>query len=299
MHTEWIDFERVTVPTRLGDLHLRRAGSGPRLILLHGFPQTGHAWRLVAPELTDRFRVLVPDLPGYGASAKPAPDAAGHPYDKRAMAEAILDLLDAEGGDRAIIVGHDRGGRVAYRMALDHPDRVAGLIAVDIVPTSEAWAGTNADGALKSFHWAYLAQPAALVEGMIGQAPDLFFGHLLDRWAGRADAITPDARERYLAPLRTPAGIAAIAGDYRAGAGIDRTRDLEDQAAGRRLACPVLTVSGSRYLTADPLPVWRRWATGPVEGVRLDCGHFLADEEPAALTEAIAGFAEKASALRR
>ena len=293
MHTEWADFERVTVPTRLGDLHLRRAGAGPTLILLHGFPQTGHAWRLVAPALTDRFQVLVPDLPGYGASAMPAPDASGHPYDKRSMAEAILDLLDAHGAERAVVAGHDRGGRVAYRMALDYPDRVSGLIAVDIVPTSDAWAGTTAEGALKSFHWAFLAQPAALVEGMIGPAPDLFFGHLIDRWAGRADAITPEARERHLAPLRTKPGIAAIAGDYRAGAGIDRSRDLEDQGAGRRILCPILSVSGSRYLIADPLPVWQRWGAGPVQGLRLDCGHFLAEEEPAALTRAIADFADR------
>ncbi len=286
---DWAGFETRRVATRLGGLHLRVAGDGPPLVLLHGFPQTGQAWAPVAPALAARFRVIVPDLPGYGASD--APDAAedGSPYDKRSIAFAILDMADTLGLGVFALAGHDRGGRVAYRLALDHPGRVSTLAAVDIAPTRDVWQAMGHLESIAAFHWPLLAQPADLLVPLLSANPDLFFGHLLDRWAGRADAFPAADREAFLAPLRDPARIAAIAADYRAGAGLDVDHDEADIAAGRRLACPVLALWGRRYLETSPAPAWRRLAD-TVEEVALDCGHFLTHEAPDAVVAALTDF---------
>lgn len=273
------------VDTRLGRLFVRLGGAGPPLVLLHGFPQTGHAWRHVAPKLAERFSVIVPDLPGYGASDAPKPGADGTPYDKRAMALAICDLIAALGHRSVRLAGHDRGGRVAYRLALDHPSRVEALALVDIAPTHAQWDGMDAKAALASFHWPLMAQPPAVAVPLLAGAPDVFFGHLLDRWAGHAGAIDAAAREVYLKPLRRIERIAAVCADYRAGAGLDVAHDRADLDAGRRIAAPSLAVWGRRYLPASPLPAWKKLAE-TVRARDLDCGHFLAEEDPNGLLAA-------------
>lgn len=282
-------FQETRVDTRLGRLWVRQGGRGNPLILLHGFPQTGHAWRLVAPRLAERFRVIVPDLPGYGASDAPRPAADGTPYDKRNLALAICDLIAALGLRAVRLAGHDRGGRVAYRLALDHPARVERLALVDIAPTHAQWDAMDAAAALGSFHWAFLAQPPDMAIPLLAGAPDAFFGHLLTRWSGDPGAIGPAEREVYLKPLRRAERIAAVCADYRAGATLDVAHDRADLRAGRRIAAPVLLPWGKRYLRASPRPAWDGLADAPRE-VALDCGHFLAEEDPDGLMAAFDAF---------
>lgn len=289
MTVEWAAFETRRIATRLGALQVRVGGDGPPLVLLHGFPQTGHAWRHVAPALAGRFRVVVPDLPGYGASDVPEAAADGSPYDKRSLAFAVLDAADALGLGGFALAGHDRGGRVAYRLALDHPGRVVVLALVDIASTRDVWKTMDHAASVSGFHWPLLAQPAELVVPLLAANPDLFFGHLLDRWAGSPSVFTAADREAFLAPLRDPRRIAAIAADYRAGSGLDVAHDDADVAAGRKIACPVLTLWGRRYLKTSPAPLWRRLA-GTVSDVEIDCGHFLAEEAPDTVAAAMAAF---------
>lgn len=286
---DWSEFEPRRIATRLGGMHVRVGGSGPPVVLLHGFPQTGHAWRHVAPMLAERFRVVVPDLPGYGASDAPDAGEDGSPYDKRSMAFAVLDIVDALGLGGFALAGHDRGGRVAYRLTLDHPGRVIALALLDIAPTSEVWRAMRHAEARAAFHWPFLAQPPDLVVPLLAANPDVFFGHLLDRWAGRPGLFTAADREAFLAPLREPARIAAVAADYRAGAGLDATHDEADLAAGRKIACPVISPWGRRYLNISPVRDVGRFCDA-VSGLEIDCGHFLAEEAPDAVAAGLSAF---------
>ena len=274
------------------ELYLRLGGAGPPLLLLHGYPQTHLAWHRVAPLLARDFTLVIPDLRGYGASRGPAPDPEHRNYTKRAMAEDMVALMAELGHDRFALAGHDRGGRVGYRLCLDHPDRVARFAALDIVPTLSVWEAMDADTALNTYHWQFLAVPAPVPERLIGSDPDFYITHLLDRWAGRPDALDPNAVRAYCAQFHDPAVIAATCADYRAGASLDRAHDQADRDAGRKLACPLLVVWGRRYLSAKeaaPLETWRDWAED-VREVALDCGHFVAEEAPEACAAALRDF---------
>jgi haloacetate dehalogenase len=271
---ETIDADGLPVRARIG-------GSGPPLLLLHGNPQTHVMWRKVAPALAERFTVVASDLRGYGLSGKPpsAPDHA--PYSKRTMALDQLAAMRRLGYERFLLAGHDRGGRVAYRMALDHPGAVAKLAVLDIVPTGEAFARGGREFGLGYYHWFFLAQPAPLPEKLIGADPDWFW-----RWHTARGPDTgffePEALAEYLACFRDPETIRAICDDYRAGATIDCEHDWADKRAGRRIACPVLALWGAEAkLEAwyDTLAVWREWADD-VRGRALPCGHYLAEEAP-------------------
>ncbi len=282
-------FETRKVEIGAHRLHVLTGGAGPPLLLLHGYPQTHVAWHAVAPRLAERFALVVPDLPGYGDSEGPAPDPANELYSKRAMAAVLLGLMDRLGHADFLLAGHDRGARVAYRLAFDHPARVRKLASLDTVPTIEVWESLDWQGAIGAFHWPLLGQPAALTETLIGAEPACYFGHLLDSWAGAPDALDPEARARYLAAFAKPSVIAASCADYRAGAGVDVEHDLADRAAGRRLACPLLLLRGARY-QPDPLrEIWLRWADEVTETV-FDCGHFIAEEEPAGCAAALIDF---------
>lgn len=263
-------------------------GGGPPLLLLHGYPQTHLAWHRLAPLLAGRFSLVMPDLPGYGASEGPAPDGGRANYAKREIGQRMVGLMHALGHRRFHLAGHDRGARVAYRVALDVAAAVDRLVLLDIIPTGEAFGRMNDAGALRSFHWLFLAQPAPLPERVIGADPEAFVGGLLDRWAGRADVMPPEIRAAYVGQYRDPAVIAAACEDYRAGHRTDRVRDQADRAAGRRIAAPTLVLWGRRYL-ADPQAVWRDWCAD-LTVQALDCGHFLAEEEPDAVAEAMAAF---------
>jgi haloacetate dehalogenase len=279
------DFAERRVETAPGiEIHLRTGGSGPPLLLLHGYPQTHVMWHRIAPELARRCTLVIPDLRGYGASSGPRGDEAHTVYSKRAMAEDCFAIMRALGYARFMVAGHDRGGRVAYRLALDHPEAVAALIPVDIIPTAEVWRRLQAESAIRGYHWQFLAQPYPLPETLIGKDPVYYLEHTLKSWSGPRDLspFAPEALAHYRALLQNPATVHAVCEDYRAGAGIDRALDEADLAAGRRIACPTLVLHG-QYLPAGPaggpIDIWRGWCTD-VRAAAVTSGHFLAEENP-------------------
>ncbi len=275
-------------------LAVHEAGRGAPVVLLHGFPQTHVAWARVAPRLAQEFRVIVPDLRGYGGSDAPADDAAHSVYSKRAMAADVVGLMEALGIGRAAVLGHDRGARVAYRLALDHPDRVTRLGILEVVPTGDFWAAWDADLALKAWHWTFLAQPAPLPERMIGADPVWWLERLLASWSlsGDLSAFEVEALQSYRAQIRDPARLAAMCADYRAGATVDRQLDVSDRAAGRQIAAPVRFLwaeDGFPARTGDPLGLWRVWAP-EVTGSACRAGHFVMEENPQAVLDAFLPF---------
>ncbi len=286
------DFLEKRIALGEAELYLRTGGSGPPLLLLHGYPQTHVAWHRVAPLLGSRFTLVMPDLRGYGRSRGPAPDADHLGYSKRAMARDMVALMTALGHDRFFLAGHDRGARVGFRLCLDHPERVRAFAPIDIVPTLDVWEAMDADKALASYHWQFLAVPAPVPERLIGADPDFYIRHLLRRWAGNYEALDPEAVAAYVDQFRDPAVIAATCEDYRAGASIDRVHDGEDRRRDRRIGCPVLLLWGRGYPTskaASPVAVWRKWA-GDVRETAFDCGHFIAEEVPEACARALIDF---------
>ncbi|WP_165070094.1 alpha/beta fold hydrolase [Marisediminicola senii] len=281
-------FENFTsrlIPTGRGSVFARVGGGGPPILLLHGYPQTHVMWHSVAPALAERFTVVAVDLPGYGQTFRPetAPDHRAH--SKRAIGDDLVDVMGALGFDGFAVAGHDRGGRVAYRMALDHPGRVIAAAAFDVVPTGEVWSRADAQLALAYWHWAFLAQPAPLPEKLIGADPQAFFDHHVRALGlGRAPGrYHPDLMATYRAILDDPTVVHAICEDYRAGAGIDRVHDDADQRADRRITCPLLVLwSESGALPkfyGDVLAVWAPWAND-IRGRGLDAGHFLVEDQP-------------------
>lgn len=265
-------------------------GSGPPLLLLHGHPQTHLTWHKVAPELARRFSVVVTDLRGYGDSDKPAggDDHAG--YSKRAMAADQVAVMHALGQNRFAVVGHDRGARVAHRMALDHPHAVERLVLIDIAPTATMYARTDKAFATRYFWWFFLIQPFDLPERMIGADPDFFLDKHLAGQVKVPDAIDPRVLAEYRRCYRDPATRHAICEDYRAAAGIDLDHDTAD--ADARVTVPLLALWGAHGTVGtlyDVLDTWREKATD-VSGHAIDCGHSPQEEAPAALLSALDAF---------
>lgn len=282
------DFHRVDVPTPRGSVTARVGGSGSALLLLHGYPETHLMWHGVGPALADRFTVVAADLPGYGSSFRPAvtADHAGHA--KRALADDLVAAMAQLGHADFAVAGHDRGGRVAYRMALDHPDTVTRVAALDVVPTGEVWARADAGLALRYWHWGFLAQPAPLPERLVTGDPDGFWISAARLGLTAGDPRYPDeVLTAYRAQLDDPAFVTAMCEDYRAGAGIDREHDDADR--GRRvIACPVLALwAGAGALPLlydDPLEPWRAYAPD-VTGRAVDgASHFLVEDAPDEVT---------------
>ncbi len=284
-------FAELEIDTGETTIRLRKGGAGPPLLLLHGHPQTHAMWHRVAPMLARDFTVVAADLRGYGDSGKPPTTADHEPYSKRAMARDQIAVMRALGYQSFYVAGHDRGGRVAYRMALDHPERVLRLAVLDIVPTGEMYRRTDMSFALGYWHWFFLPQPYDFPERVIAADPDRFY---LERHAGPdpADLFAPEALAEYRRCWRNPATIHAMCEDYRAGATIDFQLDEADRRAGRRIGCPLLALWGSRGRMGDwydVLAIWRDWA-GSVRGKSLDCGHYLAEEAPAETARALVDF---------
>jgi haloacetate dehalogenase len=269
-------FELVT--TR--GIRLRRGGDGPPVLLLHGHPQTHAMWHAAAADLARDFTVVAADLPGYGRSA---PVPAGS---KREMAAALVEMMAALGFQRFHLAGHDRGGRCAYRLALDLPERVDRLAVLDIVPTAEMWRRVDKEFGLVDWHWFFLAQPEPFPETLIAADPDAYY------FRGDRSRFHPEALADYLAAVHDPAVIHAMCQDYRAGATIDHELDEADLAAGRRIRCPVLALWAGRDELGrwfDVLETWRRWAED-VRGHAVDAGHFLAEERPGEVAEELRAF---------
>ena len=289
-------FESRSVATDRGAVFLHQGGSGPPLLLLHGFPETSLMWHAVAPLLAVDFTVIAADLPGYGRSACPA-DAADHAsMSKRAMAATLIAAMHDLGHDRFALVGHDRGGRVAYRAALDRPDVITSLVILDVIPTLDVWDKADARLALAFWPFSLLAQPAPLPERLLSAAPDAIVDNALTQWGSPPDAFPAWLRQAYIDTLRDPAHVHAICEEYRAAASIDRANDQADRDAARGIAGTVLALwSGEGALATwyedegGPLGLWRRWAN-QVEGQAVDGGHFFPEERPDLTTRLIRDF---------
>jgi haloacetate dehalogenase len=269
------DFELSRVDTGEAEIRVRHAGSGPPVLLLHGHPQTHVMWHAVAPQLAEDFTVVAADLRGYGESSKPSTTPDHEPYSKRAMARDQVEVMRQLGFERFAVAGHDRGGRCAYRMALDHPEPVERLAVLDIVPTADMWRRADMEFGLVNWHWYFLAQPFDFPERVIGADPSVYYFR-----RGR-DRFHPEALADYLVAVRNPETIHAMCEDYRAGATYDFDLDEADRGR-RRIQCPVLALwAGQDELEKwfDVLEVWRGWADD-MTGRALDSGHFLAEERP-------------------
>jgi haloacetate dehalogenase len=271
-------FESHSIYTSAGRIFARAGGNGPPLLLLHGYPQTHVMWHRMAATLAEQFTLVIPDLPGYGSSDVPETDAGHTPFTKRAMGKVMVEVMEKLGHSRFALVGHDRGGRVGYRLALDEPQRLSRLVVLDILPTYDYWAKLDRQSALRIFHWTFLAQPYPLPESLISKNSDDFFG--------RAFSKGFDARavNQYLSALRDPARVHAICEDYRAGAYADFEQDKADRENGRRITCPLFVAWGRHGIAsaaATPLETWKTWATD-VSGSQVEAGHFLCEENPEA-----------------
>jgi haloacetate dehalogenase len=287
-------FTSRRIKTSDAEIALVQGGSGPPLLLLHGFPQTHVIWHKVAPRLARQFTLVIPDLRGYGASSKPATDKEHLTYSKRAMALDMVEVMHALSFDRFDIAGHDRGARVTYRLVLDHPERVRRVATLDIIPTLEQFERVDRFGARAIFHWYFLAQPAPFPETLIGKDPDYYLQSALRAWSGSDGAFTDEALDAYREAFRKPEIIHATCEDYRAGITCDCKFDEADRAARKKISAPMLALWGTRGLanrSPSVLDIWKNWATD-VRGKGLECGHFIPEEAPDAVLEEFLAFFE-------
>jgi haloacetate dehalogenase len=265
------------------------AGDGPPVLLLHGFPETHYSWHRVAPELAEGHTVVLCDLKGYGESPSAPGGPLGEGYSNRERAAELVEMMGRLGHQRFSVVGHDRGGRVAYRMALDHPDTVERLSVLNVIPTAEQFERMTADVALGYWPFIFLAQPPPFAERVISASAEYVLRSILESWPATPDAISPEATEQYLRGFNDQT-IPGICAEYRASFHIDRQMDAEDREAGRRIEAPVLAHWGSEERQmADALEVWRRWATS-VQGGSLPSGHFIPEEAPQELLASLRRF---------
>jgi haloacetate dehalogenase len=278
------------------DVFISQAGSGTPVLLLHGFPQTGLMWRDVAPRLAERHLVTVADLPGYGRSGCPNESPDHSHMSKRNMADILVAAMNSLGHDQFAVVGHDRGARVAYRMALDHPKTITKAAVFDVIPTFEAWERAEAKFALAYWPFAMLAQPQPLPEQILATAAAAVVDDALSNWGTRFDVFTCEVRDAYIGALSDPERAHCICEEYRAAATIDRHHDEADLANARHIKCPLLVLwsaSGalaSLYeLEGGPLAIWPNWADD-VCGEALPWGHFFPEEAPEATGKRLLDF---------
>lgn len=287
-------FASKWIETSAGRIFARTGGSGRPLLLLHGYAQSNVMWHRVAPELARHFRLIIADLPGYGWSAAPKAEHDHTPYTKRAMAAAMVELMEKLGHVRFLLAGHDRGGRVAYRLALDHPGRAEKLATLDIVPTYAMWHDIDARLAYRIWHWTFLALPSPFPETLIGADPVHFWDWKTASGTKTKDlsSFDPRALAHYHAFFKDPARIHATCEDYRAGHTTDLAIDEADHAASNKITCPMLAIWGASGIpseTKSPLDTWREWATD-VRGFPIDCGHYLPEEDPQSTAKALIDF---------
>lgn len=289
-------FESTYVQTDETRIFVRWSGSGAPILLLHGFPQTHLMWRGIAPRLAQDFTVVCADLRGYGRSGCPDSTSDHAPYTKRAMAQDMVLVMEALGFNRFSVAGHDRGGRVAYRMALDHPARIDRLAVLDVLPTETVWDRADARFALTYWPWSLLAQPAPLPERIVEASPEAIVDNALGGWGTRSAVFPPEVRAAYIHALSDPAHVHAICEEYRAAATLDRDHDKIDRAQARRIACPLLVLWGtpgaldSWYADAGgPIALWRGWSDD-VQGRAIKAGHFFPEEAPDQTAEALSLF---------
>jgi len=277
-------FESRTIKTRNAEIFMRLGGSGPPLLMLHGYPQTHHAWHRIAPALSKHFSLVIADLRGYGQSSCPPSDTDHFTYSKRAMGSDMIEVMGQLGHERFSLLGHDRGARVAYRMALDTPDAIERLVLLDILPTHTMWQNMNHGLAMSAYHWPFLAQPHPMPETLIGKAPEYYVDHTLASWAQPKDLSVFDetALAHYRVLLTSQDTLHGVCEDYRAGETYDVKADETDLQADRKITAPTLVLWSTDYVArraASPLDVWREWCVD-VQGESIVSGHFLAEEAP-------------------
>lgn len=289
-------FDALLIPVGDTQIFIRKAGSGYPVLLLHGFPQTHVMWRDVAPLLAGHFTVICADLTGYGESGCPGSDPFHSRYSKRAMANDMVALMKALGFDRFVVAGHDRGGRVAYRMALDHPGAISSLAVLDIIPGLEVWNRINPELMLAFWPWSFMAQPAPLPEELVASSASTIIDHTLTMWGSSFSSFDPLVRSTYQKTLEDPARVHAICEEFRAAATVDRDHDQRDREIGIKIKCPLLAIWSAegglnRWYEPQggPLGIWNLWADtvagGPVKG-----GHFFPEEFPVETAEQLIKF---------
>jgi haloacetate dehalogenase len=282
-------FSRAHVEVNGARMLVRRAGSGPAVLLLHGYPETHLAWRDVAPDLATQFTLIAADLPGYGDSLI-SDDVSREPFSKRAMGRMLAELMDVLGLSRFAVVGHDRGARAAYRLALDFPQRVAALAVLDVIPILDMADRLTYQTAGQMAHWLWLAQHSDVPERLIGLDPDLYVRHILEMWGG-SRVIDASVIAEYVRCMRKPEVRRAISAEYQADQ-FDLADDRADRANGRRIQAPVLAVWGKGGFAeqfGDPIAIWRNWAD-QVSGRALACDHFMMEESPWEVSALLASF---------
>ena len=285
--THVVNVDGLSFFTRVG-------GSGPPLLCLHGYPQTHVCWHRLAPLLSSDFTIIVMDMRGYGQSSAPASDDSHTQYSKRTMARDAVGVMRQLGYERFSVMGHDRGARVAYRMALDAPEVVERLVLLDIVPTIEQWDAMDANKSLSGYHWMFLAQSHPLPETLIESHGQFYADWTLKGWTKNKSLTTFDERalQHYRALYADRQRIHAMCEDYRAGATFDRKVDEQDRSEGRKISAPSLILWGTDYLglgKLNPLDVWQSWCHS-IEGQAIDSGHFLAEENPSDTAAAVGAF---------
>jgi len=290
-------FEPITLKLTHSTIHAQvgTTQNKPVLVLLHGFPQTHVMWRRVAQALSAHYTIVLPDLRGYGQSYAHEPDAPDHsPHSKRAMALDVVALLDHLGVEKAYLCGHDRGGRVAHRLALDHPKRVSKLCVIDIAPTLDMYNRTDMDFARAYYHWFHLIQPFPLPETMIGGAAREYLHAKLGGWGSAGlGHLEPEALAAYESSFCKPQAIHSACEDYRASAGIDLEHDRASRTNGQRIACDTLVIWGGRGIVNkffDPVTLWQAQCSGKVHGEVLPAGHFIPEECPTETAQLLAAF---------
>lgn len=284
------NFERTTINTSGAKINLVKAGNGPGLLLLHGYPQTHIMWHKIAPRLAENFTVVATDLRGYGDSSKPDGGLNHINYSKRAMAQDQVEVMLKLGYEQFYVVGHDRGARVSHRMALDHPQCVKKLVLLDIAPTYTMYATTDKEFATAYYHWFFLIQPYDLPETLIAANPEYYLRKCLERWSKDVSAFTPEALAEYIRCFSDPAVIHATCEDYRAAATIDLEHDELDME--QKITCPVLVLWGGKGIIGrkyDVLETWRERAND-VCGQAIPCGHFLPEEASGQTYQVISQF---------
>ncbi len=289
-------FAKKRVGVAAGEVNLAVGGMGPPLLLLHGYPQTHVMWHKVAPSLAKSFTVVCPDLRGYGDSMKPPSDETHLAYSKRAMAVDQVETMAALGFRHFDVAGHDRGGRVAHRLALDHPEKIGRIAVLDICPTHAMYAGTDKEFATAYYHWFFLIQKAPYPEHLIGADPTYYIESKLGHWGRDSGAFTPGAVAEYIRCFSDPATIHGTCEDYRAAATVDLIHDEADIT--QKLKGPLLALWGAKGFVGkryDVLAEWRKRALG-VSGMALPSGHFLPEEAPAETTRALLAFFKGADA---
>ncbi len=287
------DFNLSSLKIKRGFIRYRYAGKGPPLLMLHGNPQTHAMWHKIAPALIKRYKIICPDIPGYGKSFKPKISKDHKNYSKVSMASDINEFMTMLGFNKFYFIGHDRGARIGHRLALNYPNKVLKLILLDIIPTIEHFERTNKEFAMGYYHWFWLAQRYPIPESVINKAPEEWFFAHTSREKKDKDFFAPRALNDYLECVKNPETIRAICEDYRAAASIDLKDDEISRKQNIKIKMPILVLWGKKGKIEqwyDPLPIWQKYCVQKVKGYGIDTGHYLAEENPGQIIKSIKSF---------